>query len=328
MGTWELVDLPKGRSAVDNKWIFMPHKYDKDGQLEKYKAQLVAKGYSQKPGMDYTDTFSPVVRLETIQALLSLAVSEDWEIQQMDVKGAYLNGQLREEVYMKQPTGYKDDMKHVCRLIKTLYGLKQSGREWNIKLNGRLLEKGFKCMWSDPCVYTRQDGDKIAIITVWVDDLLLFTSDHDLMGALKAQIQSMFNVTDLGDPKKIVGIEITHDRTNGTLLIAQTKYIESILQAHRLKNSNSIKTPMDPKTQLFPNEEKQDPWNQNTYASLIGSLMFVAVATHPDIAYSVNRLASFTANPDLWHWTAAKRILRYLQGTKEWGVMYKADASI
>ena len=195
--------------------------------------------------------------------------------------------------------GYEDGTHHICQLIKMLYGLKQSGREWNIELNGQLLEKGFKHLWSDPCVYTRQDGDKIAIITVWVDNLLLFTPDHDLMDALKAEIQSMFNVTDLGDPKKIVGIEITWDQTNGTLLIMQTKYIESILQTQGLKSSNSVKTPTGPKIQLFPNEEKQELWNQNHYASLIGSLMFVAVAMRPDIAYSVNRLASFTANPDL-----------------------------
>ena len=166
MGTWELVDLPKGRVPISNKWVLV-RKYNKEGILEKYKARLVAKGYSQIPGMDYMDTFSPVVRLETIRAILALAVSQNWEIQQMDVKGAYLNGTLKEEVYMRQPEGFEDGTKRVCHLIKTLYGLKQSGREWNIKLNGKLVTAGFKRLWSDPCIYIRQTmTNNIEIIEV------------------------------------------------------------------------------------------------------------------------------------------------------------------
>ena len=138
MGTWKLVDLPKGRVQVSNKWV-MVQKYNKEGILEKYKVCLVAKGYSQIPGLDDTNTFSPVGRLETIRAILALAVSQNWEIQQMDVKGAYLNGMLKEEVYMRQPKGFEDKTRCICHLIKTLYGLQQSGREWNIKLNGKLV---------------------------------------------------------------------------------------------------------------------------------------------------------------------------------------------
>ena len=154
MGTWELVDLPKGWVPVSNKWVLV-RKYNKEGILEKYKARLVAKGYSQIPGMDYTDTFSLVVRLETMRALLALALSKNWEIQQMDVKGAYLNGTLKEEVYMRQPVGFEDGTECVCCLIKTLYGLKQSGREWNLELNKKLVTVGFHHLWSDPCAYVR-----------------------------------------------------------------------------------------------------------------------------------------------------------------------------
>ena len=158
--------------------------------------------------MDYTDTYSPVVRLETIRTILALAVSQDWEIQQMDVKGAYLNGILKEEVFMDQPEGYEDGTSRLCKLIKTLYGLKQSGREWNIELNKKLEAKGFNRLYSDPCAYIRKTKDSIEIITVWVDDLLIFTNDQRLMNDLKQELQSMFEVTDLGDPNKIVGIEI------------------------------------------------------------------------------------------------------------------------
>ena len=143
MGTWELADAPKDRKPIMNKWVFMK-KYNKDGDLQKYKARIVARGFSQIPGMDYNQTFAPVVRLETIRAILALAIENDWEIQQMDVKGAYLNGDLKEEIYMNQPEGFDDSMSRLCRLIKTIYRLKQSGQEWNHKLNTKLTEMGFE----------------------------------------------------------------------------------------------------------------------------------------------------------------------------------------
>ena len=206
MSVWELVDRPEGRIPIGNKWVLVK-KYNKQGDLIKYKARLVAKGYSQIPGMDYTDTYSPVVRLETIRAILSLAVSQDWDIQQMDVKGAYLNGILKEEVFMEQPQGYEDGTDRLCRLIKTIYGLKQSGREWNHELNKALENKGFNRLYSDPCTYIRKTGDIIEIITVWVDDLLLFTNNEYQMGKLKRELKNTFDVTDLGEPRKIVGID-------------------------------------------------------------------------------------------------------------------------
>lgn len=167
----------------------------------------------------------------------------------MDMKGAYPNGMLKEEVYMRQPEGFEDGTQCVCYPIKTLYRLKQSGRVWNIELNGRLVEAGSKHLWSDPCAYVRQTKEGIEIITVWVDDLLLFTSAQGLMTSLKSQLQSMFEVTHLGEPKKIVGIEITQDHAKGTLFIGQTRYIESILLAQGLEGVNSVKTPADTKCQ-------------------------------------------------------------------------------
>jgi hypothetical protein len=183
MGTWDLVDLPDERQAIGNRWVFVK-KYSSTGALEKFKARLVAKGYSQIPGMDFSETFSPVVRLETIRTILSLAVNMDWEINQMDVKGAYLNGNLKEEVFMHQPDGFEDGTDRVCRLIKTIYGLKQAGREWNKELNSRLKDQGFRQLKADPCAYIRETDDHIEIITVWVDDLLLFTDKLKIMDKL------------------------------------------------------------------------------------------------------------------------------------------------
>jgi hypothetical protein len=186
MGTWELADAPENRKPITNKWVFVK-KYNKEGDLQKYKARLVARGFSQIPGMDYDQTFAPVVRLETIRAILALAIENDWEIQQMDVKGTYLNGDLKEEIYMNQPEGFDDGTSRLCRLIKTLYGLKQSGQEWNHKLDSKLTEMGFERLQSDPCVYIRKTNG-IEIITVWVDDLLLFTNSKDRMDILKREI--------------------------------------------------------------------------------------------------------------------------------------------
>src|SRR5882757_2638359 len=206
MGTWKLVDKPADAVPISNKWVFLK-KYNKLGDLLKYKGRLVAKGCAQRPGQDYLETFSPVVRLETIRAILALAALKGLKIQQMDVKGAYLNSILKEKVYMRQPEGFDDGTGRVCQLVKTLYGLKQSGREWNKELDQQLKEKEFTNLKSDPCTYIRRTKDELEIITVWVDDLLLFTLTERSMSNLKAELQSLFKITDMGDPAKIVGIE-------------------------------------------------------------------------------------------------------------------------
>ncbi len=168
----------------------------------------------------------------------------------------------------------------------------------------------------------------IEIITVWVDDLLLFTDTEDLMKNLKRELGELFEVTDLGEPNKIVGIEILRDRKSGTLKLTQTRYIESLLRQYGLENANSVGMPMDPNIKLdtVPDNENDEPRSRSySYASLIGSLMYLAVATRPDIVFAVYQLASFTNNPGMQHWAAAKRVLRYLSGTKELGITYRKD---
>jgi hypothetical protein len=224
---------------------------------------------------------------------------------------------------MAQPEGFEDGTGRVCRLKKTLYGLKQSGREWNIELNTRMTNLGFKRLQADVCVYIRKTAGGIEIITVWVDDLLLFTNTPSLMQKLKDQLKTKFDITDLGEPKKIVGIEITRNRPKKSIRISQTRFIETILAKENMKSCNPVGTPFEPGVGLTKNTGEQDSEMQKRYASLIGSLMYLAVATRPDIAYTIHRLTTFTANPSKEHMGAAKRVLRYLSGTRELGITYR-----
>ena len=321
-GTWKLVDKPKDAVPIANKFVF-DKKRNKAGEITKYKARSVAKGCSQRPGYDYQETFSPVVRMETVRAILSLVPSKKLKIQQMDVKGAYLNGILKEKVYMKQPEGYDDGTGRVCLLVKTLYGLKQSGREWNIELDKKLKQLGFTPLRSDPCAYVRRDGDNLEIITVWVDDLLLFATSEDLMNKMKSEIQSEWTVTDMGDPQKIIGIEIT--RSDDSIMISQQQYIENILRREGMLDANPVSMPMDPNIPIGPNPDGNEGSRSNSYASLLGELQFLSNATRPDISYTVNRLAAYTANPSLQHVSAIKRLLRYLKGTKNLAIKYSVQ---
>jgi len=241
----------------------------------------------------------------------------------MDIKGAYLNGILKENIYMEQPEGSNDGTGRICWLIKTLYGLKQSGCEWNKTLDSKLIKFGFTQLISDPCVYIKWDGDKISIITVWVDDLLLFASTDELMTKIKNYIKSKWEATDIGEPNKIVGIEITINENS--VSISQQKYIENILRQEHMINANPVGTPLDHNVQIEPNPDGNQGSHSNSYVRLLGELQWVANVTRPDITYAVNKLAMYTTNPSLQHVSALKRILRYLAGTKNLGITYSEN---
>jgi len=320
MNTWNLIDKPPDAIPITNKWVFI-RKINKLGEVVKYKARLVARGYSQRPGQDYNETYSPVVRMDTLRAILALVPVKRLKIQQMDIKGAYLNGILKENIYMEQPEGFNDGTGKICHLIKTLYGLKQSGREWNRALDAKLIEFGFSRLTSDPCVYIKREGDEISIITVWVDDLLLFSSTDELMTKTKNYIKSVWEVTDIGEPNKIVGIEITINENS--ISISQQKYVENILRKENMKDANPVGTPLDPNIQIGPNPDGNQGNRSNSYARLLGELQWVANVTRPDITYAINKLATDTANPTLQHVGALK--LHYLAGTKNLSITYSRN---
>jgi hypothetical protein len=239
----------------------------------------------------------------------------------MDVKGAYLYGTLKENIYMKQPDRHEDGTNCVCLLIKTIYGLKQSRREWNVELDTKLHLQKFTRLCADPCVYVRHRKTEIEIITAWVDNLLLFASAEQLMDSLKHKLCAEWDMTDLGEPAKIVSIEISH--TENTTTISQQKYIEVILKKENMERANPVVMPMDPNLKLKPNSNGSNGNRSNLYACLLGELQFLANMTRLDIAYAVNRLSAYTANLTLQHMGVAKRILQYLVGTKMYGIMYQ-----
>ena len=226
---------------------------------------------------------------------------------------------------MRQPEGYEDDTNRVCLLIKTLYGLKQAGQEWNIEFDNKVKKHNFTQLLSDPCVYIHCDHNGIAIITVWVDNLLLFASSDKAMTAMEDNVKSKWQMTKLGEPSKIIGIEIAIDEHSVT--ISQKKYIENILEKEGLERANPMGMPLNPNTPLEPNPDRNEGDRSNSYARLLRELQFLANATRPDIAFAINRLASYTANPSIQHISTLKRVLRYLAGTKTYRIRYMADPS-
>nr|ASR75387.1 retrotransposon protein [Oryza barthii] len=318
-GTWEVTERPYGCKPVGCKWVFKK-KLRPDGTIEKYKARLVAKGYTQKEGEDFFDTYSPVARLTTIRVLLSLAASHGLLVHQMDVKTAFLNGELDEEIYMDQPDGFVVEGQEgkVCKLLKSLYGLKQAPKQWHEKFDKTLTSAGFAVNEADKCVYYRHGGGEGVILCLYVDDILIFGTNLDVINEVKSFLSQNFDMKDLGVADVILNIKLIRGENGITLL--QSHYVEKILNRFGYIDSKPSPTPYDPSLLLRKN--KRIARNQLEYSQIIGSLMYLASATRPDISFAVSKLSRFTSNPGDDHWRALERVMRYLKGTVELGLHY------
>ena len=330
--TWELCKLPSTHKAIKNKWVFCT-KRDEQGNIIKYKARLVIKGCSQKYGIDYQEVFAPVVRYSSIRYLMGLAVKFDLDIDQMDAVTAFLQGELNgEELYMMQPIGFSNNTNQVCRLKRALYGLKQSSRVWNRKLDEELKKYGLQQSQLDPCIYfTYQDGN-VLIVTVYVDDLLIFSNNKQIKSHFRNYLLSTFKMKDLGEVQNCLGFKITRDRKNGKLYLSQKQYIIDILEKYNMKNSKPISTPMDPNVKydqsMCPQTEgERMEMARIPYREAIGSLLYVAQISRPDIYYAVHVLSQYNSNPGKEHWKGIKRIFRYLNGTIDLKLVYCQDPS-
>lgn len=315
--TWSLVELPPHRSAIGCKWVFRV-KENADGSINKYKARLVAKGFHQQHGFDFNETFSPVVKPVTIRLILTLALTYRWNLQQIDVNNAFLNGFLDEEIYMTQPPGFISENKHlVCKLHRALYGLKQAPRAWYERLHGALLQFGLKPSRCDPSLFTLSQAGQKLFVLVYVDDIIITRSSDSLIHELITKLNAKFALKQLGDLDYFLGLEVKK-QPDGSLFLTQTKYIRELLDKAHMAEAKPISSPMVTHSKLskYGNDDLADP---HLYRSVVGALQY-ATLTRPEIAYSVNKVCQFMAQPLESHWKAIKRILRYLKGTLSLGL--------
>lgn len=314
--TWELVVLPAGKRAISSKWVYKI-KTNADGSVDKFKARLVIKGFSQRKGIDYNQTFSPVARTSTIRTVLSVAANEGMKLAQIDVSTAFLYGELEETIYMHQPEGYGDGSGRVCRLKRSLYGLKQAPRCWNEKFSSYIIELGFKRSDSDSCLFVRQRGDKKMFFVLYVDDGLIAGDDQEEINQLIDDLRKKFKITSK-PASYFLGLEIYQEQ-DGSVRVDQTHYTEKLLERFNMSCCKAVTTPI-----VKDNDAEESPLNKEfPYREAVGALMFLMCGTRPDIAYAVSVASRNLENPTDRDVLRVKRILRYLRGTTEYGLHYK-----
>ncbi|RVW87243.1 Retrovirus-related Pol polyprotein from transposon RE1 [Vitis vinifera] len=320
-GTWTITDLPVGKRPVGCKWIFTI-KYKADGSVERFKARLVARGFTQSYGIDYQETFAPVAKLNTIRILLSLAVNQNWCLQQLDIKNAFLNGDLEEEVYMEIPPGFEGSMakNQVCKLQKSLYGLKQSPRAWFDRFTKAVLKLGYKQGQTDHTLFVKKShAGKMAILIVYVDDIILSGNDMEELQNLKKYLSEEFEVKDLGNLKYFLGMEVARSRKG--IIVSQRKYILNLLKETGMLGCKPIDIPMDSQKKLGI-EKESTPVDRGRYQRLVGRLIYLS-HTRPDIGFAVSAVSQFMHSPTEEHMEAVYRILRYLKMTPGKGLFFR-----
>lgn len=342
--TWEIVDRPAGKNIIGCR-IVLRNKYKPDGTIERRKARLVAKGYSQRPGLDFRETFAPVARMNSIRMLTAVAVEHEMEMHQLDITTAYLNGTIDESIHMEVPEFLREllpeiiressdpderdvaikalrDLRSenkVCALKRALYGLKQAGRQWHMKLDEILRELGLKPINGDVSVYTGKKNETLLIVATYVDDIIIASSDRKWISEIKSGLKRCFDLRDLGKINHCLGLEFTQRK--GEIFVCQEGYAKDLLRRFGMEECNPVATPIDINQKL---SEPTEPLNEADFSfrRMIGSLMYLAVCTRPDISYAVNSLSQFCGKFGKEHWLGAKRILRYLKGTIDYGLRY------
>ena len=316
-GTWVLCKKLPERKAVSCKWVFSI-KTTQSGE-KRYKARLVARGFTQIKGVDYDEVFAPTLRPQTLRILLTIASHFDYEVEQFDFDTAFLNGVLTEEIYMTQPEGFVQDKSKYCLLKKSLYGLKQSPRCWYEKLSKTLVTKGFKQNPFDPTLY--YSSEMQTYILVYVDDLIVCSKTKDNISNLEKFLRSLFKLKSLGSLSHFLNIQITRNRKTKEIFLSQENYTSELLSCVNLKNAKPVSTPMTPGVKLsktnVSNSAKRIKQDFD-FREVIGKLLYLSIHTRPDICYAVSQLSQFLDNPDQEHFEQLIYLLRYLQGTKHY----------
>lgn len=324
--TWELVRLPDGRKAIQCKWVFKT-KYLPNGDIDKFKAHLVAKGYTQKAGIDYSETFSLVVKFETVRIVMAITAADDLEIVQFDIKTTFLNGDIAKLLYMEQPEGFidLDHPDYVCLLRKALYGLKQASCNWNHKFHTFLLQFGFKVNDADPCAHYSSQGGKTIILLIYVDDgFICFSKGTNIDYILDSMDKAFTNTR--GPAHCYVGLRITRHRNSQEIFLDQTHYLTKLVRKFGFLDAVPLSVPADPHTQLsFLSSANSLSASNFPYQTIVGCLQFACIGTRPDLSYAVSVAAKYCTNPSPAHCNALRRILKYLAGTLQLGLFFSGN---
>ncbi|KAL0356153.1 UNVERIFIED_CONTAM: Retrovirus-related Pol polyprotein from transposon RE1 [Sesamum radiatum] len=321
--TWSVVDLPTGKKAIGCKWIYKV-KLKPDGTVDRYKARLVAKGYNQVEGVDYFDKFSPVAKAVTVRILLAVASSSAWPIHQIDINNAFLHGTLDEDIYMHAPDGYSVLPGQVCKLRRSLYGLKQASRQWNLELTHKLLDFGFVQSPHDYCLFVCNTSDGLLILLVYVDDVLITGPSITQIERVKSYLDAEFTIKDLGPAKYFLGLEIA--RSMAGTSVTQHKYVCDIIQDMNLQDCKPVATPLPLGLKLSSYDDKPltDP---EPYRRLVGRLLYLGF-TRPDVSFGAQQLSQFVHKPCQSHMNAAVHLVRYLKGNPNQGLFFPASNSL
>ena len=323
--TWTLVPKPVNKRITSCKWIYKL-KLKVDGLVDHFKAHLVAKGFNQTYGIDYFETFCPVVKPTTMRIVLSLSISQDWLVKQLDVNNVFLNGELKEEVYMVQSPSFVDNSKpdFICKLYKALYGLKQSPRAWFTKLKNSLLAWGFSSSLSDSSMFLLRKGTDMIIILIYVDDIIVIGSNIVLVHQMVSSLHSQFAIKDLGILNYFLGVEVSWQ--GSSLHLSQTKYIQNLFNRVGFTDCKPIATPMTTSHTLFAfiGSLLADP---SQYHSIVEACQYCTI-TRLDTSFSINKLCQFMQSPTDLHWQAVKRLLHYLKGTTSFGLSFHSSLDL
>lgn len=322
LGNWFQLIRPRILSC---HWIYTT-KYLTNGEEERPKARLVARGNTQQHGIDYGETFSPVIKSTTIRLVIYIAVNRGWQIKQLNVNNAFLQGDLQKEVYKTQPPGFvdRDRPDHVCRLKKPIYGLKQAPRAWYMSLKQHLLDIGFQNSLADTSLFTHMSGRHQTYILVYVDDIVVTGSDSRHVASVLTSLAQRFSIKDSVDLHYFLGIEVTRSRRG--LHLVQRRYIPDLLTRTNMLDAKTVSTPMQT-TPKFKLNDSSLLVDASQYRSIVGSLQYLAF-TRPNISFAVNMLSQFMHQPTENHWQAAKRVLRYLAGTTSHGIYMKVGSPL
>ena len=307
------------------KWVFKT-KLNENGEVDKCMARLVAKGYAQQHGIDYTKVFAPVARWDTIRMIIALVARNSCSVYRFDVKSDFLHGDLNEAVFVEQPQDYgkKGEEYKVYKLKKALYGIKQAPRAWYNRIEAYFVKEGFeRCNCERTLFIKRGDGGKILIVSLYIDDLIFTGNDESMFVKFKNSMKLEFDMTDLGKMKYFLGVEVLQNLEG--IYISQRKYAKDVLERFRMEKSNSVKNPIVSGVRLMKDEEGSKV-NATMYKQLVGSLMYLT-ATRPDLMYMVSLINRFMASPTELHLQAAKRVLRYLKGIVDLGVFYRNEGN-